>query len=202
MRNSGLIFLLVILIAIGFYFLGKKSGSSDTKTEIVQNYGIVKQIAELASLQVSGTTQLKISNNSGDGSWEKFKSYFTGNTLLLALPFDARYGVDMSKQAMKVDTRAGTVEVFLPKCTLLSVQLRLDRLETMSQTGIFATASIADFVKAQKQLYKEATLSLENNQGYIKLAQENICGVLNNYYSPLGYKVTCIFGKEANVLLQ
>ena len=54
MRSNFSIIFLALLVAVGFYFLGKKNGSSQARTDIVQNVSLVKEIAELAALQVNG----------------------------------------------------------------------------------------------------------------------------------------------------
>jgi hypothetical protein len=195
-RNSLLIFL-VMLITIGFYFLGKKNGASDTKISMVENVEMIKQIAELAALDVTGNVKLKISNTGDEnGAWSKFKNYFSENTLLVTLPYEAKFGVDMSNQKMKIDTKANTIIIYLPHCKLLSMQLKMDKMETMAQTGIFASASMDDLVKAQKQLYLQALQNMEKDPAYISLAEKHIEEILNNYYKPLGYKVTCKFSEN------
>jgi hypothetical protein len=202
MKNSLVIIFLMVMLATAFYLLGKKNGAGQTKTDIVQNVALVKEIAQLASLQVNGFTNIKISNKTADaGVMDKLKNYFSENTLQVSLPFEAKYGVDMSNQKMNIDTKAGTATIYLPTCKLMSIQLRLDKLESMSQTGIFSTISIDDFVKAQKQMYASATSNLENNNGYIKLAEDNIRNTLSKYYLPLGYKIICVFGDKAAVKL-
>jgi hypothetical protein len=197
MKSNFITVFLILLVAAGFYFLGKKNGEGQTKTDIVQNVALVKEIAQLAALEVSGSTHIKISNKDVEaGAWNKFKNYFIENTLQVSLPYDAKYGVDMSNQKMTIDTKAGIATIYLPACKLMSLQLRLDRLESMSQTGIFNAATIDDFVKAEKQLYASVSGTLENNTAYIKLAQDNISNTLNKYYAPLGYKVNCVFGDK------
>lgn len=201
MRSNFLIIFLVLLVAVGFYFLGKKNGSGQTKTDIVQNVSLIKEIAELAALQVNGMVNIKVSNRgSNAGAWDKLKNYFTENTLQVSVPFEAKYGVDMGTKEMKVDTKAGVVTLYLPAIKLLSMQLRLDRMESMQQAGIFNSVTVEDLVKAQKQLYGTATASLETNNAYIKLAEENISNTINKYYAPLGYKVVCVFEKNQGQL--
>ena len=202
MKNNTVTIILVLLVAAAFYFLGKKNGAGQTKTSVVQNVSLVKEIAQLASLQVNGMANIKMSNrDSGDGVWNKFKNYFAENTLAVSLPYEAKYGVDMSNRKVNVDTKAGVAVIYLPSCKLISMQLRLDKLESMNQTGILNTTSINDFVKAQKQLYTTVGATLENNAGFIKLAEDNISNTLGKYYAPLGYKVKCVFG-ENNVIKQ
>ena len=198
MRSNILIILLVLIIAAAFYFLGKRNGAGQTRTDIVENVTLVKEIAQLASLQVNGVSRIKVSNK-GDNSgiWDRFRNYFTENTLQLSIPYEAKYGVDMSNQQLTIDTKAGTATVHLPAVKLMSMQLRLDKMESMTQTGIFSSASIEDVVKAQKNLYTTVEATLVHHEEFIKLAEENISNTLNKYYTPLGFKVKCVFGRTA-----
>ena len=199
MRNSVSI-VMVLLVALAFYFLGKKSGASNTKVSLVENVEMIKQIAELGALDVTGNVKLKISNKEdNDGTLAKFKNYFSENTLLVTLPYEAKFGVDMSNQKLNINTKASTVVITLPHCKLLSLQLKMDRMETMSQTGLFTSATMDDLVKAQKKLYAQALINIENNPAYIKMAEKHITEILSNYYKPLGYSVSCIF--ENNSLI-
>ena len=193
MKNS-VVIVLVLLIAFSFYFLGKKNGESNTKISLVENVEMIKQIAELGALDVTGNVKLKISNKEdNDGTWAKFKNYFSENTLLVTLPYQTKFGVDMSNQKMDIDTKAASVVIHLPHCKLLSLQLKMDKMETMSQTGIFMNATMDDLVKAQKKLYAEALFNIENNPEYIKMAEKHITEILSNYFKPLGYTVKCVF---------
>lgn len=199
MKNTGLIVFLIIVIALAFYFLGKKNGSNNSIATMVENVDLIKTIAELSALEVNGSLNLKISNKVDEaGTWEKFKNYFVENTLQVNLPYQAKYGVDISTQKMKIDTKEKTATITLPKCKLLSLQLKLDAMQTMSQTGVFASASMDDLVKAQKQLYTQALQKLDNDANYIKLAETQIANILANYYKPLGYRVSCVFEDNQN----
>jgi hypothetical protein len=194
MKNNFVVLVLILLIALAFYFLGKKNGAGQTRTDIVQNVALVKEIAQLASLEVTGETRIKVSNRAADNTfWNNFKNYFTENTLQVTLPYEAKYGVDMTNRKMDIDTKAGVATIYLPAPKLISMQLRLDRLESMSQAGILSSVSISDFVKAQKQMYNSARETLEANAGYLKLSEDNIRNTLAKYYEPLGYKVNIIF---------
>lgn len=202
MKQNGIVIFLILLVSVAFYFLGRKVGKSDATTTIVQNVEVVKQIAEMGALQVSATSNIKISNKGNEqGVWDKFKNYFAENTLQVNVPYDAKYGVDLANQNMKVDTKNTTLVITLPHCKLISMQLKLDRMETMAQTGVFASASMTDLVNAQKQLYSQVLTQLENNPANIKLAEKHIAEIFTNYYKPLGYSVQCIFG-EAKESLQ
>ena len=196
MRNTVVIFL-ILLVSAAFYFLGKKNGSADAKATMIENVDMIKLIAELGALEVTGNLNMKVSNKGDDaGTWSKFKNYFSENTLQVDLPYQAKYGVDLSNQKMKIDAKAGTAVIYLPACKLLSLQLKMDRMATMSQTGLFVRATPDDLVSAQKKLYTEALAKLEKDPKFLKLSEDHIKSILEKYYKPLGYKVTCIFGER------
>jgi len=200
MQRTPVLLFLTLLVAVAFYFLGKKNGASDIKISMVENVEMIKQIAELAALDVTGNVKLKISNKGDEsGAWSKFKNYFSENTLLVTLPYEAKFGVDMSNQKMNIDTKASTAAIYLPHCKLMSFQLKMDRMETMAQTGIFTSASMDDLVKAQKQLYTQALQKIEKDAAYISMAEKHIEEIMTNYYKPLGYTVKCVFGEKGNL---
>lgn len=196
---------IVLLLAFGAaaYFLGKKNGSDQVTATVVQNVNMVQQIAELSALSVTGTTTVKLTNTSGStGMWDKFKNYLSENTLQVTLPYEAKFGVALQDKKVKVDTKDKTIIVYLPLCKLLSLQLQLDKLETMNHTGLFNSTSISDFSMVQKQLYQQALTSLSNNQEYKKQAELQITSILKNYYEPLGYQVQCVFENIASTTLK
>ena len=195
--KNGIVIALVLLVAAAFYFLGKKNGEGQTQTDIIQNVALIKEIAQLASLEVNGETKITVTNK-GDGKdvWDKVKNYFAENTLQVALPYEAKFGVDMKNHQLTINSKDSTVTIALPAAKLLSMQLRLDRLESMNKTGLFSLVTMEEFVSAQKQLYASASATLEGNQSYLRLAEDNIRNTLSKYYQPMGYKVVCVFGNN------
>lgn len=195
--KNGIVIVLVLLVAGAFYFLGKKNGEGQTKTDIIQNVALIKEIAQLASLEVNGETKIMVSNKGdGKGIWNKVKNYFAENTLQVVLPYEAKFGVDMKNQQVSINTKDSTVTIVLPAAKLLSLQLRLDKLQSMNKTGLFSAVTMEEFVDAQKQLYASASATLEGNQPYLRLAEDNIRNTLSKYYQPMGYKVVCVFGRN------
>ncbi len=193
--NKNFVFvLLIIVFGLTVYFLGKKNGSNNVISSVVQNVSIVKQIAELSALSVNGNTTAKLSNNTGDkGVWDKFKNFFSENTLQITVPYQAKFGVELQDKKITIDTKDKTILITLPPIKLLSLQLQLDKLETMNQTGLFNSTSVAELSSLQKQLYQQALRILSTNTDYINQSELQITNILKNYYEPLGYKVLCIF---------
>jgi len=202
MRSLILVVLVLGLVSIAFYYLGKKSGVQ-TQTDMVQNVALIKEIAELGALEVSGTTSIKVSNKmESSGVMNRVKNYLSESTLQLTIPFDAKYGVTMTNQSVTIIEKDSIVIIDLPAVKMLSLQLRLDKMNGISKTGVFSTASFDDYLGAQKRLYEDAEKSLANNPSYIKLAETHIQFILEKYYAPLGYKVKCVFAGRTGVLLE
>lgn len=190
-----------LVLALALFFIGKNAGKNQVQTALVQNISIIKEIAELAGLEVDGKTQITISNAGNNaGIWKRLKNYFAENTLKLSVPYQAKYGVDMGSQQIKIDTEKKKVIVYLPHAKLLSLQLKLDEVDALSKTGLLYSSSFEEYILAQKQLYKAANESLINNQNHIKLAENHIRFILEKYYQPLGFEVTCVFGNDAPFL--
>jgi hypothetical protein len=194
MKNFLLIIFLVLLAAAAFYFLGKKNGEAQVKTDIIQNTELVKQIAQLGALEVNGTTNITVSNRGDNSStWNKFKNYFAENTLQVAIPYQAKYGVDMNNQKIVINTKDSSAVIYLPACKLLSLQLQLDKINAVSKTGVFNTITFQEYIEVQKQLYTACNDQLVNNTASLKLAEDNIRFILQKYYAPLQLKVHCVF---------
>ncbi|MCC6288541.1 MAG: DUF4230 domain-containing protein [Chitinophagaceae bacterium] len=194
MRSPLLVIVLLIALCTAMYFLGKKSGTTEVKASIINNTQLVRQIAELSSLEITGTTTAKITNVAGEtGIWNNLKNYFAENTLQVSIPYIAKYGVDVSKAAVSINKTDTALVIKLPACKMLSLQLVLDKMETMNQTGVFASTTIADMKIAEQQLYSSAQRDLSSNSVLLEKAKRHISEIYNDYYKPLGYKVVCTF---------
>ena len=194
MKSTSLVIILLIGLCMAMYFLGKRSGTTEIKATIINNTQLVKQIAELSSLEVTGSTTAKITNvDSEDGVWNSMKNYFTENTLQVTIPYVAKYGVDVSKANVTIDKNDTAIIITLPPCKMLSLQLLLDRIELMNQTGLFAQTTIADMKRAQQQLYAASNSQLSNNAALLEKAKQHITEIYNQCYKSFGYKVVCNF---------
>jgi hypothetical protein len=194
MKPTSLIIILLIGLCMAMYFLGKRSGTTEIKATIINNTQLVKQIAELSSLEVTGTTTAKITNvNSEDGVWNSMKNYFAENTLQVTIPYIAKYGVDISKTNVAINKNDTALVITLPACKMLSLQLVLDKIEIMNQTGLFAQTTIGDMKRAEQQLYAASNSQLSTNGALLEKAKQHITEIYNQCYKPFGYRVVCNF---------
>lgn len=194
MKSSPLLIVLLLALCGAMYFLGKKNGTTEIRSTLINNQQLVRQIAELSALEVSGSTSLKLTNAGGNSSWwENFKDYLAENTLQVTVPYRAKYGVDMQQGKVTISENDTAVNLQFPAVKMLSFQLELDKLETMNQTGLFNRTTIADMKRAQQQMYVSARQQLESNNRYIEKSKQHIAEIFTNYYKPLGYKVICTF---------
>jgi len=201
MRSLPLILILVVIIALLAYFLGRKSGNV-TVQQIVSNEVIVRKIAEFASLEVQGNASIRSSNLAKDGSFsDQMKKLFMENTITISVPYVAKYGVNLSEQKIRISEENKKATIYLPVPKLLSYELRLDRSNFTSAEGLFYSQSHEDFQRVEKNLYTATRASMENNSMHLENAKQKIMQVLHQYYQPTGFKVTVIFGSEKPVLV-
>jgi Protein of unknown function (DUF4230) len=194
MKPTSLVIILLIGLCMAMYFLGKRSGTTEIKATIINNTQLVKQIAELSSLEVTGSTTAKITNVNGeDGVWNSMKNYFAENTLQVTIPYIAKYGVDVSTEGVTINQNDTAIVITLPACKMLSLQLLLDKIEMMNQTGLFAQTTIGDMKRAQQQLYAVSSSQLSTNAALLEKAKQHITEIYNQCYRRFGYKVVCNF---------
>src|SRR6186997_714956 len=122
---------IIILAAIFVgYNIGRIFTNRGNKTELTENYSFVREIAELASIEVSGTTSLNSSNVTNDGSFtDELKRIFVEKTVRLSAPYTAKYGVNLKDSSLRIVRTDSTVKIYLPPPKLLSYEIHLDRLE-------------------------------------------------------------------------
>ena len=93
---SLIVFILLIFALVGAYFLGNHFGEKKVKESFTENYNFIKEIAELASLEVNGTSELKVEAQFDNSVTASIKKYFFENTAYLRIPYVAKFGVDLN----------------------------------------------------------------------------------------------------------
>jgi hypothetical protein len=182
---------LIILAAIAIvaYTIGKNIGRKDTDTKLINNYSFVKNIIELAGLQVSGTATFKSTNADSDGGfWAGLKNALAENTATVMVPYTAKYGVAIP-DSIGIQVKDSVVEISIPATTLLSLELHMDRMETSTQKGLLVFEDDEYFNAFQKKLYADTRKQLEVNKQYLQQSAARIENILNQYYLPLSKKV-------------
>jgi hypothetical protein len=178
-------FLILVGFALLLFWLGKQFGSKNVNQEILSNSMIVKDIAELASLEVQGNATTKRSNVENDGGWmNNMKKAFVENTVWVTIPYVAKFGIDVDSQNFKVDVSDKKIVVSLPEPKLLSYELRVDKMETANRKGMLLFSDDETYTDVQKQLYRESRAQLEGNKLYANQSKEKIVKILREYYKP------------------
>ena len=191
------------MFVIGIFMLGRCSGSKNVNQQVLSNSLIVKEIAELASLEVQGNASIKRSNVANSGEWtDNLKKVFAENTVWVTVPYTAKYGVDVNDQNFSVSQKDKLITVSLPAPSLLSYELRLNQMETANRKGWLMSADDETYTDVQKKLYETSRSQLQNNGQYIEQSKEKIRKIIATYYSPLQYEVQVKFGNEAPKRLQ
>lgn len=189
-----LAFIIVIAAGIVGYTLGKFFSERDNKTGIIQNYSFVRDIAELASIEVTGTTSLNSSNVSNDGTvTDELKRLFIEKTVRLSAPFVAKYGVDLKDKNLRIEHNDSVLKVYLPPPKLLSYEIHLNRLEASNKKGWFQFQNEETYNSFQKKMYSESRSQLEKNKIYLNRSRDKICEIIQKYFAPLHVKTICIY---------
>lgn len=177
----------LVLIGLGIlvFWLGKQFGTKGVNQSILSNSLIVKEIAELASLEVQGSATIKRSNVENDGSWtSNFKKAFVENTIWVTIPYVAKYGISMEKDSIQVEVTDKKIMVSLPEPKLLSYELRVDRMETANRKGVLLFSDDETYTDVQKKLYVESRQQLVGNKLYVNQSKEKIVKIIREYYKP------------------
>src|SRR5690606_34551439 len=96
-------------------------GKSTVNEKAVNNVLLIREIAELASLEVQGTATFRQSNVSNSGEWsDNLKRVFAENTAWVSVPYIAKYGVDTDSSNFHLTVKDTTVFIRLPQPKLLS----------------------------------------------------------------------------------
>lgn len=192
-RNIIILFLLAA-VTIAAYSVGKWMGNKSGETKLIQNYSFVRHIVELATLEVNGSATFKTTNVDQDDSWwSSMQAFFTEKSATINIPYQAKYGVDMSKDSIHIVRKDSVVEIQLQAPKLLSYEMRLDRMETTSRKGLLVFQEDEFFNSFQKKMYAETRQQLATNNSYLKQSERLIEEVLTQYYQPLGVKAKCVF---------
>lgn len=195
--------IVVILLIVFIFWLGQWFGSKKVNQTILSNSLIVREIAELASLEVQGNASIKRSNVDNSGAWtDNLKKVFAENTIWVTVPYTAKYGVNIDDKNFSVSLKEKRVLVQLPAPALLSYELRLNQMETANKKGWLMFSDDETYTDVQKKLYETSREQLTQNNIYLEQSKEKIRQIIGTYYKPLGYEVEVKFGNEAGKVLK
>ena len=192
--NSLRFVLSAVMLIVAAFFIGKWMGTKNGATRLIENYAFVKNIAELATLEVSGTTTYKTTNVDQQASWwSAVSAFFTEKSATIMVPYQAKYGVDVSKDSISISQQDSVVIITFPPAKLLSYELRLDRMETSNRKGLLVFSDDEFYTAFQQQLYAQSRTQLEQNLRYLQASRDRICNVMDQYFAPTGLTVQCKF---------
>lgn len=200
LRHLVIVIILLALISWLAYFFGKQQGTVQV-TNIATNELLVKEIAELAALEVQGNAEITESNmDNSDGIIQSIRKAFIEQTIHLNIPYVAKYGIQTDSNTMKIIVKEDkTLLIRLPEAKLLSYEMRLDKATQSSTQGWLKSETYSSYNAVQQKLYKQARAEAETSIKNKEAAEEKIIGILSHYYKPLGYKVQVQFGDNKTI---
>lgn len=193
-KANTLWFLIVIGALVGF-LIARLAYKNEITDVYVDNPTMVKQITELSTLEVQGEARLNESNTGGDKSvWQDIKNYFGERTLLLNIPYTAKYGCKLGDDKISV-TKAGEnqLKITLAPPSLLSFEMRLDKMQQFARNGAFVFQKDDKFKQPIQNLFSQTRTKMETDAQNQKKARENIEKTLSDFFKPAGIKITLDF---------
>ncbi|RAJ83546.1 uncharacterized protein DUF4230 [Chitinophaga dinghuensis] len=175
-----------VVVAMLMFWLGRFFGNKNISQQIISNSTIVKEIAELSSLDVQGSASIKRSNlEEGSSDWtDNLKKTFLENTVWVTIPYEAKYGVDITENNFKVSIAQKHIIVELPSPKLLSYELKVDKMETANRKGWLLSQDDETYTGVQKKLYQTSRAQLESSPVYIQRSKNKIIAIMREYYAP------------------
>lgn len=181
-----------VLIAgvLAGFFLGQYRGKNQSVVNIADNPEIIRQISELAVLEVTGNTKLTVTNTSISKSiWNDISDFFGERTLFLEVPYTAKYGVDLAKSDINVKADKKSIVITLEKPALQSMEMRLDKMQNFSKTGLFVLESDDKLKLPLQKLYAETKKKLTADKKNISDSKLKVEEELAKFYSNLNIEI-------------
>lgn len=184
---------LILLSMVAIFFIGQKMGAKNVRTSFFTHIDMIKEIAELGTLEVKGVANISMTNVD-DESWFGFiKKTFMEKTINLSMPYTAKYGVDMESSAFNITEKETEIEVTLPPAKLISFEAHLDQKQGMIQKGYFIFPDENAFKEAEEKLYTENKKKLAENKEYIQKAESKVTQIMQKYFKPFNKNVKVVF---------
>lgn len=184
---------LILLSMVGVFFIGQKTGAKNVRTSFFTHIDMVREIAELGTLEVKGVANVTITNVDEDSWFGFIKKTLMEKTINLSLPYTAKYGVDMQSNIFNITEKETEIEVTLPPAKLISFEAHLDQKQGMIQKGYFIFPDENAFKEAEQKLYAENRKKLEENKEYLQKAENKVTQIMQKYFKPFNKPVKVVF---------
>lgn len=193
-----IVVIVILALCSGLAYYWGKQQCAVRVTNIATNEMLIKDIAELAALEVQGNAQITETNiDNSEGFLQTIKKAFVEKTINISIPYVAKYGIYADSNTMKITVENDqSLLIQLPEAKLLSFEMRLDKSTQSSTQGWLKTEDHNSFNAVQQKLYIQSKAEAANSNKNKQLAQQKIIGILQSYYQPLGYKVAVQFGQS------
>jgi hypothetical protein len=191
-----LLLILILLTAYLAYQYGVRKGNSKTKETIILHAQIVRNIAEIATLEVKGVNEY-YNNDFDNNSWYgSLRNLFVGRNIMLKVPYTAKYGVALQNKKYKQTFKENDVLIILPEPELLSYEAHINEMQISTQLGILLEENSQNITSMQKQLYNDSKAQLQQDTAALSLSKKKIFQMFQHFYEPMGVNVHIQFNNN------
>jgi len=188
-----LLIILLFLIAYLAYQYGVKKGNNKTKETIILHAQIVRNIAEIATLEVKGVNEYQ-NNDFDNNSWYGgLRNLFVGRNIMVKVPYTAKYGVALQNKKYHQTFSDNKVKIVLPEPELLSYEAHINEMQISTQLGILLEENAQNITSMQKQLYNDSKAQLQHDTAALALSKKKIVQMFQHFYEPMGVQVQIAF---------
>jgi len=200
MKRGIIIVAAILLLLFAVYKVAFEWGKDAGKSTFIQHYEIVKDIAELGGLEVDGVAKYKTTNKEDAATWTAlFNNFAFEKTVALDIPYIAKFGIDLNIDTFTITNSEKAITVRLPEPTLLSLEMKLDKVSNMQKSGLLVVEDSELYLKAQKELYQKTRIELEQSTDKKERAKASLRKIFTKYFAPADKEVIVVFGNETSL---
>ncbi|MES2619312.1 MAG: hypothetical protein V4615_00555 [Bacteroidota bacterium] len=198
--KKGLLFLVAVIVLGAVGALSFLKGVDMVRDGLIANYPTVKYVVQGATVEFFDsllvTTLVKADN---EELFSLLKGDSKSDTLQFAIPYYARYGVDLSVRNFRLFRDGQTVELWLPQSKLLYCELRFER---MFVDGKLASSALKgdSYALLKNKLYEHIVPLLEKNKANQKAAKKTVAKAVMFYFMPYKFDLKLYINNEQQTL--
>jgi hypothetical protein len=199
MKNI-LLFLIAFIILISVGAVAFFKGVDTVRDGLIANYPTVKNVVQGATTEFFDSLLVtRIAKTDNEELFNLLKGDSKGDTIEVAIPYYARYGVDLSVRNFRVFRDGQTVEVWLPDSKLIYCELNFARMRVNGESAASAIKG-ESFEALRAKMYEGLLPVLQKDKANHKAAKKTVAKALMFYFMPYKFDLKLYIENVAQTL--
>ena len=195
-----LVFLIAVIILGTVGGLSYYKGVEKVRNGLVANYPTVKNLVQGATTEFFDSLLVTvITKKDNEELFNLLKGDSKSDSVELAMPYNARYGVDLSVRNFRLFRDGQAVELWLPDSKLMYAELKF---EGMAVNGKSAVSIIngTDYALLKRKMYEALIPVLEKSKANHKAAKLTVTKAAMFYFMPYKFDLKVYIDNEQQTL--